>query len=73
MCAANYCESVLLIIKTNYAWVSPKTFSVVGILHFVFEILKFNFFSMSMYLCSVCIFFNNACKMGKVSKGLVKD
>lgn len=72
MWAANYCDNVLLILETH-AWVSSKTFSVVGILHFVFEILEFNSFSMSACLCSVCIFFNNACTVGKISEGLVKD
>lgn len=53
--------------------VSAKTFSVEGVQHFEQEILEFNSFRMPACLCSICIFVNNACTVGEISKGLVKD
>lgn len=53
--------------------VSTKTFSVEDILHFVLEILEFNFFRVPACLCSICVFVNNACTVGEISQGLVKD
>lgn len=53
--------------------VSTKTFSVEGILHFVLEVSEFNSFRVPACLCSICIFVNNACTVGEISKGLVKD
>lgn len=53
--------------------VSTKTFSSEGILHFVLAISEFESFRVPACLWSVCIFVNNACTVGEISKGLVKD